>query len=114
MAKLIRLGNPQHTSDRVFFDRKELNQLLGLYTRRVISGQWRDYAIDQWRGAATFSVFLHAAGQPAFSITKSSAASNKGADYVLRWGPRKIKQAASIGEVLAVLDRRSGLALTTG
>ena len=29
-----------------FFTRAELNQLLGLYSRHVSRGVWRDYAID--------------------------------------------------------------------
>ena len=30
----------------VFFDRRELNQLMRLYGRMVAAGEWRDYAID--------------------------------------------------------------------
>ena len=41
----------------VFFDRPELDRLLRLYGRMVAAGEWRDYAIDGQREAATFSVF---------------------------------------------------------
>ena len=32
--------------NRVTFDRRELNRILGLYGRMVAAGEWRDYAID--------------------------------------------------------------------
>jgi len=38
----------------LYFTRQELNQLLGLYSRNVICGVWRDYAIDHRDGQALF------------------------------------------------------------
>ena len=55
----------------VYFSRGELNQLLGLYSRNVARGIWRDYAIDHRDGQALFSVFRHTHESAAYSIVKS-------------------------------------------
>ena len=41
----------------VSFHRRELDQILRLYGRMVAANEWRDYAIDQLRDRAVFSVF---------------------------------------------------------
>ena len=41
-----------------------------LYSMRVASGEWRDYAIDFRPGMAIFSIFRHTAEQPLFAIAK--------------------------------------------
>jgi hypothetical protein len=55
----------------LYFTRGELNQLLGLYSRNVARGVWRDYAIDHGDGQALFSVFRHTHESAAFTIVKS-------------------------------------------
>ncbi len=110
MADVVEISNrgpAQRRGREVFFDRAELQALLDLYSRRVMSGEWRDYAIDHDHRSASFSIFRHAAERPLFSITKSR--SRKGPDYALLEGPRKIKQSRSLREVLAVLDRKPRL-----
>ena len=39
------------------FSREELNHILALYGRKVVSGQWKDYAIDTLKDQAIFSIF---------------------------------------------------------
>ena len=34
------------SAERVAFDRKELQTILGFYGRKVAAGEWRDYAMD--------------------------------------------------------------------
>ena len=53
-----------------FFTRSELNQLLGLYSRNVSRGVWRDYAIDHRDGQALFSVFRHTHDSALYTIVK--------------------------------------------
>ena len=55
----------------LYFTRSELNQLLGLYSRNVARGVWRDYAIDHRDGQALFSVFRHTHESAAYTIVKS-------------------------------------------
>ena len=49
----------------VFFERRELDQLMRLYGRMVAAGEWRDYGIAGLSESAVFSIFRHAAEAPA-------------------------------------------------
>ncbi len=88
----------------VFFDRQELRQLLDLYSRRVASGEWKDYAIDQYGPTTVFSIFRNSLDQPVFSIAKRTAA--KGYDFLVFSGRRQLKLSRSIGEALTVLEHQ--------
>lgn len=88
---------------RVFFSRQELRQLLEVYSRRVASGEWRDYAIDHYGNTAIFSVFRHSFDVPLFSIAKSG--SGKDCEYAVFDGQRRLKRGASMTEVLKVFDK---------
>ncbi len=113
MANLIRLSDHRRQHRRIFFTRKELNQLLGVYSRRVASGEWRDYAIDQQPGMAVFSIFRSSLERPLFSIAKCAGVAQRSASkgpadgvYVVFSGRQKLKQGKTLEDVLEVLDRR--------
>ena len=89
-----------------FFTRSELNQLLSLYSPRVASGEWRDYAIDQRAGMAIFSIYRHSQDQPIFSIAKRSGRLDGPADFVVYTGPTRLKRARSLREALKVFQRK--------
>ena len=109
MAKLYRLASTRRQAGSTFFDRHELNQLLSLYSRRVASGEWRDYAIDQKGGSAVFSVFRHSQDAPVFRIAKRAAGgtpeSAAHGEYLVLSGRETLKQAASMREALSVFGR---------
>jgi hypothetical protein len=86
---------------RVFFSRRELNQLLALYSRRVISGEWRDYAIDHRDGVAVFSIFRHSYDRPLYAIVKRAARGDGADQFLLLSGGRTLKRGDSIDEVLS-------------
>src|SRR5258707_228556 len=52
MTNLYRLGDQKTRRRIVSFDRRELSKLIDVYSRRVASGEWRDYAIDFRPGMA--------------------------------------------------------------
>jgi hypothetical protein len=90
----------------VFFERKELNQLLRLYGRMVAAGEWRDYAIDGLRDAAVFSVFRRASEQPLYRIEKRpDLARRQGAWSVVGAGGVILKRGHDLGPVLKIFDR---------
>ena len=97
---------PQQAAPVVFFDRRELNQLLDLYGRMVASGHWRDYAIDGLRDAAVFSVFRHASQAPLYRIEKHpELARRQGAWAVVAQGGLVLRRGHDLGHVLRVFDR---------
>jgi hypothetical protein len=61
MGKVYRIKDYPPPAERYapanFFTRAELNLLLSLYSRHVMSGEWRDYAIDRQDDMAVFSIF---------------------------------------------------------
>ena len=97
---------PGQPAGVVFFDRRELNQLLGLYGRMVAAGNWRDYAIDHLKDAAVFSVFRHASETPLYRIEKHpDLARRQGAWRVLAHGGLVLKRGRELDQVLRLFDR---------
>lgn len=93
----------------LYFTRTELNQLLGLYSRNVIRGIWRDYAIDHRDGQALFSVFRHTHEGAVFTIVKSAGATAGEALFTVLSGRQRVRVASSLAEALDYF--RSKLAL---
>jgi len=116
MTNLYRLADQRARRRIVSFDRRELSRLLNLYSLRVSSGEWRDYAIDFRPGMAIFSIFRHTAEQPLFAIAKvpgGSGGSGPGG-YMVYNGPRKLAHGDSLEDVLRVFDRKLKLLLGSG
>jgi uncharacterized protein DUF2794 len=88
---------------RIFFTRGELNQLLSLYSRQVMRGEWRDYAIDQHDGAALFSMYRRSQELPLYTVVKAAPGASRHGDYMLLSGRHRLATAATMGEVLAEL-----------
>ena len=101
MTNLYRFADQRARRRIVSFDRRELSRLLSLYSLRVASGEWRDYAIDFRPGMAIFSIFRHTAEQPLYAIAKVPGAAQGG--YMVYNGPRKLAHGESLEDVLARL-----------
>src|SRR5690348_11021492 len=95
----------------LYFTRHELNQLLGLYSRHVARGVWRDYAIDHRDGMALFSVFRHTHEGPAYRIVKA-AGTGQPAEFIVLCGRQRLAASPSLAEALAVF--RTPLSLVAG
>jgi hypothetical protein len=98
----------------LYFTRSELNQLLGLYSRNVARGVWRDYAIDHRDGRALFSVFRHTHEAPAYSIIKTAGAPTRPAEFIVQSGRQRLRVSASLPEALEFFRTRLSLALAEG
>ena len=109
MSTLYRLADRRARRRIVSFDRRELSRLLGLYSMRVASGEWRDYAIDFRPGMAIFSIFRHTSEQPLFAIAKVPNGAQ--GSYVVYNGPRKLAHGDSLEDVLGIFDRKLRLLL---
>jgi len=109
MSNLYRLADQKARRRIVSFDRRELTRLLNLYSMRVASGEWRDYAIDFRPGMAIFSIFRHTAEQPLFAIAKVPGTAQ--GRYMVYTGPRKLAHGDSLEDVLRVFDKKLRLLL---
>lgn len=91
----------------VFFDRRELDQILRVYGRMVAAGEWRDYAIAGLAEAAVFSIFRHAAETPVYRVEKRPAlARRQGAWAVIGQGGQILRRGHELSQVLRVFDSR--------
>ncbi len=110
MTNLYRLADRPGRRRIVSFDRRELSRLLNLYSMRVMSGEWRDYAIDFRPGMAIFSIFRHTAEQPLYAIAKVPGSSQ--GRYLIYNGPRKLAHGDDLEDVLRIFDRKLRLLLS--
>ena len=98
--------NPQKPPERVAFDRKELQTILGFYGTRVAEGEWRDYAMDFGRDKAVFSVFRRASEVPLYRIVKDPALARKQGMYsVVAQTGLILKRGHDLATVLRVLAK---------
>jgi hypothetical protein len=109
MAQLVLLNDYRRQGRRVYFNRDELNLLLGIYSRKVAHAVWRDYAIDHRSNMAVFSVYRRAQEQPTFAITKVLLRGEKDPNYILLAGKRQLKSSRRLPELIEFLDRQLNL-----
>jgi hypothetical protein len=96
---------PRH-QQRVTFDRRELDRILGLYGRKVAAGEWRDYAIDFLKDRAVFSVFRRSSEVPLYRIEKNpKLARRQGAYSVISATGLIVRRGHELDRVLRAIDR---------
>jgi hypothetical protein len=110
-ATVLALGDYRTKRRTVYFTRFELNQLLGLYSRHVARGVWRDYAIDHRDGMALFSVFRHTHEAPAYRIVKTASPARP-AEFAVQSGRQRLRVSASLADVLDFFRTRLTLVST--
>lgn len=112
MVQLLQLPERDPRPRSLFFTRGELSEMLSVYSRRVISGEWRDYAIDHRDGLAMFSIFRHTLDRPLFAIVKAPAPVGRPAEYILMQGAERLARSGTLAEILATLEGRPRLVET--
>ena len=101
------LSFPGARPNQIGFARDELMRILDLYGRMVAAGEWRDYAMDFDRDAASFAAFRRAAERPQARVEKRPSLRNKQGMWTL-FGEhgQVLKRGNELGGVLAPLERR--------
>lgn len=105
MDNLIRLQRDRKSLGHFFFTRGELGQLLTLYSSRVASGEWRDYALDQLDGMALFSIFRHTHERPLYSVAKLQPHGQRRPSYALYSGAKRVKTCQSLRDLLLAFEK---------
>lgn len=91
----------------VAFQKSELQPILDVYGRLVISGEARDYAIGMGRDVATFAIFRRTAESPTWRIEKEPALANRQGQYaVYGSGGQVLRRGRELKQVLRVFDSR--------
>ena len=108
------LSNPQTGGEggkstglgAITFTRKELDEILRIYGRKVAQGEWRDYAIDMRKDRAVFSVFRRTSECPIYRIEKlPKLARRQGAYRVVAATGLIMRRGHSLARVLGALDK---------
>ena len=109
MNAVIRFPDSRSKAPALHFTRIELNRLLNLYTRRVMTGEWRDYAISFGPGMASFLIFRTSLENPLYVISKLDvrARNNRArqGQYLVTSRQQRLSQSNSLEDALAVFDR---------
>jgi hypothetical protein len=92
---------------QIGFDRLELQRILDLYGRMVAAGQWRDYAMDFTRDAASFCAFRRTAERPHARIEKRPSLRHKQGMWTLFGEAGQVlKRGHELAGVLSLIERR--------
>ena len=92
---------------QVGFERIELTRILDLYGRMVAAGEWRDYAMDFNRDAASFCAFRRAAERPQARLEKRPALRAKQGMWTLFGEAGQVlKRGHDLAGVLSPIERR--------
>jgi len=90
----------------VFFERREIDQLLRLYGRMVAVGEWRDYGMGGAADHAAFSIFRHAAEAPLYRVEKWPDLARKQGQWLVRGqGGMVLKRGHDLAQVLRLFDK---------
>jgi hypothetical protein len=90
----------------VSFNRRELQEILGVYGRKVAAGEWRDYALDFTPAKAVFSIYRRTSEVPLYRVEKDpKLAQKQGAYSVVAATGLVMKRGSDLQRVLAVLEK---------
>jgi hypothetical protein len=111
-ATVLPLRDLRGARRTLYFTRPELNQLLGLYSRNVARGVWRDYAIDHRDGQALFSVFRHTHESAVYTIVKSAGPGHGEAHFTVLSGRQRVRAGKNLAEALEYFAAKLSLVPT--
>ncbi len=106
MGEMLSIAEHRRRSSWFGFSRGELKRILSLYSERVASGEWRDYAIDSDEQMASFSVFRRSFERPIFTIAKRRAGRGSETGFMLISRGQRLAESAYIDELVELLERR--------
>lgn len=106
MAHLTPLNKPPQ-NPTIAFQRAEMDLILNIYGRLVMTGQAKDYAIGAHKDQAVFAIFRRHAETPNWTITKTpSLARMQGAYSVHGAQGQILKRGRDLKQVLSVFETR--------
>ena len=108
MAALADLWNYRRTRSQVSLQADELRALMNVYSRYVMRGEWKDYAIDFQPGYASFTMFKHTFDQPLFSVVKIRRRVG-GLEWLVFNGKERVKRAQALADALTYFDKKMEL-----
>lgn len=106
LDNIVPLVHRKVAIDEVKFDRRELDQILRVYSFMVAGGEWRDYGISHLRDKAVFSIHRRASEMPLYRIEKTPKTARKqGAWSVVSASGQVLKRGHDLATVLKMFDK---------
>ena len=104
MFKVVKNKN---FKEELFFNKKELGEILNIYGAMVSKGEWKDYAIFINQNVVGFDIYRKATEKPLFQIIKNLK-SKVGQKYLLKDQSGKIiKYSSELKNIITVLNKRN-------
>lgn len=101
------VSQTQASAKRVWFDRRELDQILWVYGKLVAEGECRDYAIGAFADHALFSMHKRSSDAPTWTIEKWPALARLQGAYVLGNATgQTLKRGHELSQVLRFFDKK--------
>jgi hypothetical protein len=98
---------PRTAAGQVGFDRLELQRILDIYGRMVAAGEWRDYAMNFEKDAASFSAYRRTSERPQARIEKRPALrARQGMWTLFGEAGQVLRRGHELAGVLFPLERR--------
>ena len=95
-------GSAKRNNRPIFFDRREHQSLMALYSEQVMSGEWRDYAIDYLVGMAALSIYRRSEERPLYTVVKHQVGPGR-YEYLLFQEGRRRQRAGNLDRILDYL-----------
>lgn len=100
------VANAHKNQSNGFFNRRELDAILQVYSRGVMNGEWRDYAIGHDDDVAVFEIFGNQSSLPLFRIFKRAKSDRRGGRYQVADRLRVLLTGKNLDDVLKIVNRR--------
>ena len=103
--KLVVDNSFKKKENKLFFEKKELKNILNLYAKMVSKGSWKDYGLHISSKRVSFSVFKNAAENAVYNISKNFKPSNKNLKYLITDSRNRIiKNSYNLDKLLKDID----------
>ena len=104
---MFKVINNKNFKDEIFFNKKELGEILNIYGSMVSKGEWKDYAIFINKNIVGFDIYRKATEKPLFQIIKNLK-SKIGQKYQLRDQQGKIiKNSDELKNIISILNKKN-------
>ncbi|MAK12692.1 MAG: hypothetical protein CMI73_03385 [Candidatus Pelagibacter sp.] len=104
---MFNLIKNKNFNEEIFFNRKELGEILNIYGSMVAKGEWKDYAIFINKNVVGFDIYRRATEKPLFQIIKSLKC-KIGQKYCLKNQHGKvIKYSSDLKHIIYVLHKKN-------